>query len=102
MARRYTKQDVLDHRGKHDATPGLRYGDDAINLPTQCATQWDALAHVFLEERMWNGYDARLVDARGAHRCGIEHVIGKMVGRGVLLDPAAGEGHAQRRDRCIA
>ena len=74
--------------GKHDQIPGLRYADDAIDLPTQCATQWDALAHVFLEDRMWNGYDARLVDCRGAHRCGIEHTVGKMVGRGVLLDVA--------------
>jgi kynurenine formamidase len=84
--------------GKHDATPGLRYGDDAINLPTQCATQWDALAHVFLEERMWNGYDARLVDSRGAHKCGIEHVIGRMVGRGVLLDVARHMGKAFLED----
>src|SRR5262245_49522161 len=46
--------------GKHDVTPGLRYADDAINLPTQAATQWDALAHVFLGEQMWNGYPASL------------------------------------------
>src|SRR5438309_11193301 len=25
--------------GKHDVTPGLRYADDAINLPTQAATR---------------------------------------------------------------
>jgi kynurenine formamidase len=74
--------------GKHDESPGLRYADDAINLPTQCATQWDALAHIFLGEQMWNGYDARLVDARGAKKCGIEQMIGRMVGRGVLLDVA--------------
>ena len=58
--------------GKHDVTPGLRYADDAINLPTQAATQWDALAHVFLGEKMWNGYPATLVDSRGAHKNGIE------------------------------
>jgi hypothetical protein len=46
---------------------------------------------------MWNGYDARLVDARGAHRCGIEHVIG-MVGRGVLLDVARLKGVAFLED----
>ncbi|MGH6945046.1 MAG: cyclase family protein, partial [Geminicoccaceae bacterium] len=78
--------------GRHDENPGLRYADDAIHLPTQCATQWDALAHIFLEDRMWNGYDARLVDSRGAPRCGIEHTIGKMVGRGVLLDVARHKG----------
>ena len=80
--------------GKHDQTPGLRYADDALHLPTQCATQWDALSHIFLGEQMWNGYDARLVDCRGAHKCGIEHVIGKMVGRGVLLDVARHKGAA--------
>jgi kynurenine formamidase len=78
--------------GKHDEVPGLRYADDAINLPTQCATQWDALAHIFLEDKMWNGYDARLVDCRGAPKCGIEHAIGKMAGRGVLLDVARDQG----------
>ena len=54
--------------GKHDVTPGLRYADDAINLPTQAATQWDALSHVFLVDKMWNGYPATLVDMRGAHQ----------------------------------
>jgi kynurenine formamidase len=80
--------------GRHDETPGLRYADDAIHLPTQCATQWDALAHVFLMDKMWNGYDARLVDCRGAKKCGIEHAIGKMVGRGILLDVARHKGVA--------
>ncbi len=78
--------------GKHDEVPGLRYCDDALHLPTQCATQWDALCHIFIGEQMWNGYDIRLVDCRGAHRCGIEHAIGKMVGRGVLLDVARQKG----------
>ena len=78
--------------GKHDVTPGLRYADDAINLPTQAATQWDALSHVFLGEQMWNGYPATLVDSRGAHKNGIEKFASKMVGRGVLLDVARHKG----------
>ena len=78
--------------GKHDVTPGLRYADDAINLPTQAATQWDALSHVFLGDQMWNGYAATLVDRRGAHRNGIEQFADKMVGRGVLLDVARHKG----------
>src|SRR6266852_3795262 len=79
-------------QGKHDVTPGLRYADDAINLPTQAATQWDALSHVFLGEQMWNGYPATLVDSRGAHKNGIEKFASKMVGRGVLLDVARHKG----------
>ena len=51
---------------------GLRYADDMISLPLQCATQWDALAHIFYDDYMWNGYDARLVDSDGAQKNGIE------------------------------
>ena len=68
--------------------PYLRYADDAINMPCQSSTQWDALCHIFLDDKMYNGYDAKLVDARGAKVLGIEHVRDKMVGRGVLLDVA--------------
>jgi kynurenine formamidase len=72
--------------------PYLRYADDAINMPCQASTQWDALCHIFLDDKMYNGYDAKLVDARGAKKLGIEHVRDKMVGRGVLLDIARFKG----------
>ena len=72
--------------------PYLRYADDAINMPCQASTQWDALCHIFLGDKMYNGYDAHLVDARGAKKLGIEHVRDKMVGRGVLLDIARWKG----------
>lgn len=72
--------------------PYLRYADDAINMPCQASTQWDALCHVFLDDKMYNGYDASLVDVRGAKKLGIEHVRDKMVGRGVLLDVARFKG----------
>jgi kynurenine formamidase len=67
---------------------GLRYADDMVSMPLQCGTQWDALGHIFFGEKMWNGYDARLVDANGAQKNGIEKTKDKMVGRGVLLDVA--------------
>jgi kynurenine formamidase len=67
---------------------GLRYADDMVSMPLQCGTQWDALGHIFLGEKMWNGYDARLVDSSGAKKNGIEKVRDKMAGRGVLLDVA--------------
>ena len=73
--------------GKHDEM-GLRYADDMVSLPLQCATQWDALGHIFYDETMWNGYDARLVDSDGAQKNGIEKVRDEMAGRGVLLDIA--------------
>ena len=67
---------------------GLRYADDMVSLPLQCGTQWDALGHIFYGDRMWNGYDARLVDSSGAKKNGIEKTRDRMVGRGVLLDVA--------------
>ena len=74
--------------GRYDKVPGIRYADDAINMPCQASTQWDALCHIFLDDKMCNGFEARLVDAKGARKLGIEHVRNKMVGRGVLLDIA--------------
>jgi len=71
---------------------GLRYADDMVTMPLQCGTQWDALGHIFLDDKMWNGYDARLVDSNGASKNGIEKTKDKMVGRGVLLDVARFKG----------
>ena len=73
--------------GNQDAGK-LRYADDMVSLPLQCGTQWDALGHIFYDEQMWNGYDARLVDSDGAQKNGIEKVKDRMFGRGVLLDIA--------------
>ena len=49
---------------------------------------WDALGHIFYEDKAYNGYDAKLIDSRGLNVLGIEHAKSKMVGRGVLLDIA--------------
>jgi kynurenine formamidase len=65
---------------------GVFGSDDMVTMPLQCATQWDALSHIFYYDKMWNGYDARNVTNLGAQRCGIEKTRDKMVGRGVLLD----------------
>lgn len=73
--------------GNQDAG-GLRYADDMVHMPLQCGTQWDALGHIFYDDKMWNGYDAKLVDTNGAQKNGIEKVKHKMFGRGVLLDVA--------------
>lgn len=75
-----------------DGKAYLRYADDAINMPCQASTQWDALCHIFLDDKMYNGFDAKLVDVRGAQKLGIEHYRDKMVGRGVLLDIARWKG----------
>ena len=65
---------------------GFRYADDAISMPLQCGTQWDALSHVFYDGRMYNDRDCALVTSRGARANGIEAMRNDVVGRGVLLD----------------
>ena len=65
---------------------GFEYADDAISMPLQCGTQWDALAHVFYDGRMYNGHDASLVTERGALANSIDRLKEGVVGRGVLLD----------------
>ena len=77
--------------GNQDAG-GIRYADDVVTMPLQCGTQWDALGHVFYGDKMWNGYDATLVDSGGAKKNGIEKTRARMVGRGVLLDIARYKG----------
>lgn len=62
--------------------------DDIITMPLQSATQWDALSHCFYYDKMWNGYDARLVSGDGAAKCAIDKTRNRMTGRGVLLDMA--------------
>ena len=83
---------VLDHRG-------IRGADDVIIMPLQAGTQWDGLAHIFYEDRMYNGYDCRLVTTGGAARNGIEKTRDKMVGRGVLLDVARAKGQRVAQGR---
>lgn len=74
--------------GRFDETNKLRFADDALNMPVQAATHWDFLGHIFLDDKMYNGFDAKLVDGGGVQKLGIEHTRAKMVGRGVLLDVA--------------
>lgn len=65
---------------------GWGYADDAVLMPLQCATQWDALSHIFHEQRMYNDRDCRLVDASGAAKNAIDTLAGRIVTRGVLID----------------
>jgi kynurenine formamidase len=65
-----------------------RYADDAMYLPLQCSTQWDALSHVFHDGRAYNGRDFRSVTAQGALANSIAAARSRVVARGVLLDLA--------------
>jgi kynurenine formamidase len=65
--------------------------DDAVTMGVQAATHWDALAHVSYDRRLYNGIDAGVVDAAGAHRLGIE-TFGPIVTRGLVADVARLQG----------
>jgi len=72
--------------GAQDHLARLRYADDAIAMPLQCATHWDAFSHIFYEGKMYNGFGIENVTSSGARRGALETMREKMVGRGVLLD----------------
>jgi kynurenine formamidase len=65
----------------------INISDDFISMPLQGATQWDSLAHVGYDDRLYNDVDVRTVQALGgASRNAIDNALPGIVGRGVLLD----------------
>jgi len=76
--------DVL--AGAQKLPGGFNYADDAITMPLQCGTQWDALAHVSYDGKMYNDRDVALVTSRGARANSIDQIADGVIGRGVLLD----------------
>lgn len=72
------------------AVPGVCYSDDVVHMPLQCATQWDALAHVHYDGQLYNGCSAReCLTEKGASKMGINHLAAPgILSRGVLLDIA--------------
>jgi kynurenine formamidase len=75
---------VRDFYGGNDRW--IRGTDDLLILPLQSGTQWDSLAHIVFENRIYNGYDATTVGSKGAIRNDIANARDRVVGRGVLLD----------------
>jgi kynurenine formamidase len=72
--------------GAQDHLARLRYADDAVTMPLQSATHWDAFSHIFYDGKMYNGFGLENVTSSGARRGALETMREKMVGRGVLLD----------------
>jgi kynurenine formamidase len=79
-------QDGGDIASGAQAHTMMEWTDDAMYLPLQSSTQWDALAHIFFEGRMYNGHGTNEVTSAGARRNSIDRVRDRIVGRGVLLD----------------
>ena len=84
---------LMSQTGDRQLFPGgFRYADDYIFMPLQGATQWDALAHVYYDDQLYNGYPSNDVTVVGAFNCSIEHQAKGIAGRGVLLDLARLQG----------
>jgi len=67
--------------------PHFQGTDDYIFMPLQGSTQWDAMAHFFYEDTMYNGFWIGNVEGyAGARRGSIHNLKDTLVGRGVLLD----------------
>lgn len=57
-------------------------------IALQTATQWDSLAHIFNDCKMYNDRDCTLVSTTGAARNSIAVLADRVVSRGVLADVA--------------
>ena len=80
---------LMSQTGDTQVFPGgFKYADDYIFMPLQGATQWDALAHVYYDDQIYNGYPARDVSVVGAAHDSIDKMAKGIAGRGVLLDIA--------------
>ncbi len=67
---------------------GFHFADDYIFMPLQGSSQWDALAHVYYDDQLYNGFPASGVGLHGAEHDSIDKLAKGIAGRGVLLDIA--------------
>jgi kynurenine formamidase len=80
---------LMSENGQEQELPGgLTWADDYVFMPLQAGSQYDALAHVHYDGKLYNGHPGRGVTSKGAQRCGIDTQAKGIAGRGVLLDIA--------------
>jgi kynurenine formamidase len=82
---------MCENGAEQDYGP-LKIADDYVVMATQSVTQWDALAHVYYDDLLYNGRSADSVTVRGAMYNSIASVTNGVAGRGVLLDVARHRG----------
>lgn len=71
---------------------GAEFADDRIEMFLQGSTQFDALGHVWYDDKMWNGYPASDTNG-GMKKASILPIAQRgVVGRGVVLDMATYKG----------
>jgi kynurenine formamidase len=80
--------DVVAGSRFSEVFPGHVHLDDHLDMALQGSTQWDALAHIPVEDSLYNGYWVGSATSEGAPFDHIGHQRESFVGRGVLLDVA--------------
>lgn len=71
-----------------EPSDGHHWADDRIEMFLQGSTQYDALAHYWYGDRVWNGYSAEST-VGGLQRASVLPIAERgIVGRGVLIDIA--------------
>lgn len=80
---------LMSETGAGQDLPGaFHFADDYVFMPLQSATQWDGLAHVHYDGKLYNGFGADTVTPHGAQHCSIDKQAKGIAGRGVLIDVA--------------
>lgn len=86
-AQHYMLRDGGDYCAGRAERHGFGFADDVLTIATHGSTHIDALAHVWRDGQMYNGFEASEVDSRGAARCGIDK-LGPVVTRALFVDLA--------------
>jgi kynurenine formamidase len=81
----FMTRDGGDYAAGRPERGGMGFADDSILVACHGTTHLDALAHVWQDGQMWNGFPASSVTSQGAASCGIQNA-GPVVTRGLLLD----------------
>src|SRR5580700_7956025 len=69
-----------------EETGDIHVTDDAVYMPLQSSTQWDALAHIMYKGESYKGRGYADVTSAGAAHNSVTNLKDRAVGRGVLLD----------------
>lgn len=92
---RFMDRDGGDYAAGARRPGGFQFCEDTLLAPTHAGTHVDALAHVWRDGTLYNGFDQSAVrSTTGATRCGADK-LGPVVTRGVLVDLVAGGEHLE-------
>ena len=69
-------------RPRATAPDDVHFTDDYVFMPLPAASQWDALAHIYYDGSMYNGFPSDTITGRGAAHCSIDKIGKGVAGRG--------------------